>query len=247
MIFYKFFLRVSSVTALSLLLIVPAGAAEKQDFEKQFIGSDVLGNDVRPAYFRVSDVGDDGSLKIRVEPVAGAEVIGEYALEAGPIEILKIEDGWGYVIAGEGNGWVNMAHLNEIPVPKVGQSQLPQGLVCAGTEPFWYSEISGEEISYSRLDDANLRFSINEAGGFDGRIGPNSFVQASLISVANGANGTNEANGTSGSDTVLYAVVSARQCSDGMSDRNYGWWVNLLITSPRGTSALDGCCSLSVN
>ncbi|MCF6327157.1 MAG: hypothetical protein L3J21_07690 [Devosiaceae bacterium] len=205
--------------------------------ENQFIGDDVfgsevLGNDVRPSYYRVSDVGDDGSLKIRVEPVAGAEVIGEYALEAGPIEILKIENGWGYVIAGEGNAWVNMAHLREIPVPKVGNSYLPQGLVCAGTEPFWYSEISGEEITYSRLDDAGLNFSITEAGGFDGRSGPNSFVQAI------GASGDN------GPDSVMYAIVSGRQCSDGMSDRNYGWWVNLLITSPRGTSAVEGCCSL---
>ncbi|VAW20626.1 hypothetical protein MNBD_ALPHA11-1758 [hydrothermal vent metagenome] len=229
------FYRAFFVIVVPLLLVVPASAAEKQDLENQFIGSDVLGNDVRPAYFRVSDVGDDGSLKIRVEPVAGAEVIGEYALEAGPIEILKIENGWGYVIVGEGNGWVNMAHLNEIDVPKVGGSYLPQGLICAGTEPFWYSELSADEITYSRLDDAGLRFSINEAGGFEGRVGPNSFIQASMV------NGSNEVYGP---DSVIYAVVLGRQCSDGMSDRVHGWWVNLLVTTPRGTSALDGCCSL---
>ncbi len=242
MIFYRFCFRFCSrvffVIVLPLLLIVPVNAAEKQGFENQIIGSDVLGNDVRPAYYRVFGVDVDDSLKIRADPVAGAPVIGEYAPEAGPVEILKIEDGWGYVIAGEGNGWVNMAHLSEIPVSKVGESYLPQGLTCAGTEPFWYSEISAGEITYSRLDDAGLRFSIMEAGGFEGRVGPNSFIQASMA---------NEANETNGPDSVLYAVVSGRQCTDGMSDRDYGWWVNLLITTPRGTSALDGCCSLSVN
>jgi len=213
------------VIVLPLLLIVPVSGMENQ----------VLGNDVRPSYYRVFDFDVGDSFKVRSEPVAGAPVIGEYAPEAGPVEILKIEGDWGYVIAGEGNGWVNMVYLNEVPVPKVGKSQLPQGLVCAGTEPFWYSEISGEEITYSRLDDAGLRFSINEAGGFEGRVGPNSFIQASM---------TNDANEVNGSDSVLYAIVLGRQCSDGMSDRNYGWWVNLLITTPRGTSALDGCCSL---
>jgi len=104
------------VIVLPLLLIVPVSGMENQ----------VLGNDVRPSYYRVFDVGDDGSLKIRDEPVAGSMVIGEYALEAGPIEILKIEDGWGYVIAGEGNGWVNMAHLNEIDCQKWAEAICPR-------------------------------------------------------------------------------------------------------------------------
>ena len=230
MVFRRSFFRISFffslcfsfVVLLSMILAAPARAMENMEIRGP-------GSDMVPSYFRVFDVGASGSLKIRSEPVAGGMVIGEYALDAGPVEILKIVDGWGYVIAGEGNGWVNMSHLLEIPVPRVGRSQLPEGLVCIGNEPFWNIEISAETIAYSRLDEVDQDFSIIEAGGYDGRAGADGFVQAS------------------GVDSILYALVSARQCSDGMSDRNYGWWVNLLRTSASGTNAVTGCCSISVN
>jgi len=198
---------------LPLLLVLPVQAFE---------------NDAVPAYYRVFDVGSTGSLKIRAQAMAGGTIIGEYALAAGPIEILKIENGWGNVVAGDGNGWVNMAHLIEIPVPMVGQTSLPEGLLCSGTEPFWGFQLGSAEIVLSRMGEDDQTYSIIEADLFEGRTGPDGFVQAA---------------GTSG---MLFAIISARQCSDGMSDRAYGWWVNLLETSLNDTSAVNGCCSLSM-
>ncbi len=200
------------LSLLPLLPVLPAAAMENADW---------------PSYYRVSDMGAGGTLKVRSEPVAGGEVIGEYGAGAGPIEILKIENGWGNVIANEGNGWVNMAHLQQISVPMIGQSKLPRGLVCGGTEPFWNIGFSEDKAVYSRMGEGEQILFITRAAGFEGRPGPDGFIQAS------------------GASEMVFSIVSARQCSDGMSERTYGWWISLLRVSADGTVGVDGCCSLS--
>ena len=45
-----------------------------------------------------------------------------------------------------------------------------------------------------------------------------------------------------GGDTVTAIVSSAELCSDGMSDRDYGWAVDFLRRDADGISGLTGCC-----
>ncbi|VAW23038.1 hypothetical protein MNBD_ALPHA12-1786 [hydrothermal vent metagenome] len=207
------YLRIIGVATFSFLAVFAALAQE---------------NIVQPAYYRVAGVAANDVLNIRQTASAGSPVVGSLAPGAFPVEVIKTSDGWGYVASSEGMGWVSLHFLQQISFAKFAQTNLPEGLNCGGTEPFWSLVMAGDKIAYSALGQANSTYSLVESGVAQNSGGTTSFV----IGQNNGR--------------PLTGIVSNQICSDGMSDIDYGRRIDLLISGPGGTSAFSGCCNVPV-
>lgn len=185
--------------------------------------------DIYPIYYQVHNVASNDVLNARADSDSGAPIVGSLAHNASPVEIIKQEHNWGYVAVGEQMGWVSMKFLTQIVPPVVGQSQIPVGLSCGGTEPFWGFQLGQTEVNYSHMDDGDATFSIDTAKGFAGFAGRDGFVQAG------------------GTLSLFTGIFTAGQCSDGMSDIDYGWRVNVVLNGTSSTTGFSGCCRLAVS
>ncbi len=184
---------------------------------------------LEPGYYAVSGVSADDVLNIRAEPDASAQIVGSFAPDAAPVEVLLEQDGWGYVSSGEGMGWTSMAFLKPVEVPRIGQSAIPDGMTCGGTEPFWGAEISESGISFASMDSAEEEFGFIAAENFGGA-GP-------LRNLLIGGNAI----------LTVTAVVSSEICSDGMSDRDYPRRIDMVFNGEGGPFGYAGCCSMPLN
>jgi len=182
----------------------------------------------QPAYYRVAGVAGNDVLNVRQLPNSSAPIVGALAPNAFPVEVIKTRDGWGYVAANEGMGWVSMHFLQQISFTKFANTNLPEGLSCGGVEPFWGLVMANNNITYSAVDEAERVYSLVESGQSQNLGGSTSFV----IGQNNGA--------------PLTGIVSDQICSDGMSDIDYGRRIDLLLSGPGGTTALGGCCQISL-
>lgn len=182
-----------------------------------------------PRYYRVTGVAADDVLNIRAAPTASAGIVGTFEPGAQPVEVLDIDKGWARVIIGEGMGWASADYLEPVQMSTVGDSALPAGLLCAGTEPLWRLHIGRQSVTYTAAGAEDRAMSLVKAGGFAG-VGP----------------GTNFviAEGESGGVT---AVVSNQRCSDGMSDRDYPRRIDVVLSDTDGATGLTGCCHMPVN
>lgn len=171
-----------------------------------------------PAVYAVAGVASDDRLNIRAEPSADAPVIGSYAPDRTRIEVLALSPAgnWGLVGQPEGNGWVAMRFL---VAEATDETALPHPFRCVGTEPFWGVDVDGGMASFST---------------------PEGREPLTLVSQGTAANGVFAAlTGPGGSDWAMIAVHG--QCSDGMSDRIYGWQTMVW----RGNdTVLSGCCTM---
>ncbi len=184
---------------------------------------------IYPVYYRVHNVASNDVLNARADSDSGAPIIGSLAYNASPVEVIKQEHNWGYVAMGEQMGWVSMKFLTQIVPPVVGQSQIPVGLSCGGTEPFWGFRLGQSEVNYSHMDEGDLTFSIDTAKGFAGFAGRDGFVQAG------------------GTLSLFTAIFNTGQCSDGMSDIDYGWRVDVVLNGASSVTGFSGCCRLAVS
>ncbi len=188
------------------------------------IASAALARDL-PAVFDVTGVASDDVLNIRAAPSATADILRSIPPDAKGVEVLALsQDGkWGMVSTGEGNGWVAMRYLTAQPAP--GPDTLPRPMTCMGTEPFWALE-HGRGLDLFRVPgepDQPLVLQSEFAA-------PEGYFALS---------------GGSGQTDTQYALTITRQfCSDGMSDRQFGFDARLFISSPAGNRLLHGCCTL---
>jgi len=173
-------------------------------------------------YYAVSGVGPDDVLNVRAGPSASAPVIGSMEAGAAPVEIVRTENGWGMFPAGEVSGWVSMDYLTPIDQPMIGATAVPEGLWCVGTEPFWVVTVNtgGVIVSHQNWDhdrayDVNLDQSAADAG------------RVSTLSLEDGS-----------------AVITPEQCSDGMSDAEFGWSGDFVLGGGPLPAVLNGCCAL---
>ena len=203
---------ITGIVAAFFLLIFPAHAQEIVTW---------------PTYFKVVGVADNDVLNVRGLPSSSAPIIGELAPNSRPIEVLASQNGWAQVSTGEGTGWVSTHFLEEIQLPTIGDTALPEGLTCWGTEPFWGIEIDAAQVVLGDMNEGVSTFQMFETGQFAHRAGSLNFFIAA------------------GEGGQMTGIISNRICSDGMSDRDYGRAVELLISTPEGTSAIAGCCSVS--
>lgn len=184
-----------------------------------------------PGYYRIVDVAADDTLNVRAAPSASAADIGDLPHNTTRIEVSATDETgkWGQIVWEEGNGWIAMRFLAPEALPKVGGTQLPAGLVCAGTEPFWSVSISEGSATYSDASGAVLALSLAGARVAEGR--PRFPVQMGFSGAAAGAT----------------TLVRPSLCSDGMSDRSYPWEVDLILTTGDGGRYLHGCCQLPLD
>lgn len=146
-----------------------------------------------------------------------------------PIEVFREKNGWAQVALSEQMGWVSMRFIDKILVPNIGKTTLPEGLVCGGTEPFWWLKIAGGRVNYSVTDQSERAFTIYDGDKFHNLGGSTSFIRAQR---------TGE---------QIATIISNQMCSDGMSDRDYPRRIDLLLSTPAATTGQSGCCHLPIN
>lgn len=176
-----------------------------------------------PASYAVTGVAATDVLNIRAEPSARAAIAGEIAPFALNIEVLALSpDGkWGQVATPEGTGWVSMTYLDLTEPEDPALVQRP--LTCSGTEPFWSVSLYARGAEYNSPDTGAVPMTVLEEA-----VAPEGF----LIRLEEGP-------------TLNRTLVIRRTaCSDGMSDRAYGFSTLMFTDAPDGKSAVQGCCTL---
>jgi len=174
-----------------------------------------------PAQFTVAGVAADDVLNIRALPLAGSDKLGEIAPDQMNVEVIRLsEDGrWGLVGREEYSGWVAMRFLVR---QEVDTGRIPRPLRCQGTEPFWTVRLSADGAEYVTPDDAMPLGLISESVADGGML-------AFLADQAGG---------------VWTVTIAAQQCSDGMSDRIFGWRALVFEQGAAGNVMRSGCCTL---
>jgi len=181
-----------------------------------------------PSYWRVVDVAADDTLNVRAGPSASSADIGDLDPGTAGLEITGTDASgkWGRMIWQEGDGWVAMRFLAPDPQSVIAGTDLPQGLLCGGTEPFWSLRLSGGSAAYSDITGAALAMGLTGAQSPEAR-GP--FPAA--LSHSGAASGS-------------LSIIEPAACSDGMSDRTYPWRILFMISTADGQRFMEGCCSL---
>lgn len=197
----------------ALLLASPASATQEY---------------ILPTLFDVQDVAAGDVLNIREAPDAKAPIIGTLAPDATGIEVVGTDRSgqWGQVNTGERAGWVSMrflAYRTDVWQPE----QLPAGLTCGGTEPFWsFAEKDGGLLwSTPEGDTVYPTLRVLDTGVFRS---PRRGV------IAEGVDGQ-----------LLTATITAAQCSDGMSDMVYGLETMLVLQGEGAAQLYTGCCRIA--
>jgi len=176
-----------------------------------------------PERYSVTGVAEDDVLNIRSGPGASFDKVGEFGPFTLNVEVMRVEDGWGYVPAGEVSGWVSMRYLMPNPLPAF---EVPRPMACYGTEPFWSLSLYPRGIEFdSPMTGPRTLNSLRESAADDGF-----FVM------------TEE-----GPTLNRTLIVKAMACNDGMSDRDFGMSALLYNEAPDGNSVLQGCCTFQVN
>ncbi|WP_292287292.1 SH3 domain-containing protein [Marivita sp.] len=198
-----------------------------------FIGLAVLGVTgsalAEPTYHRVTGVAADDVLNIRAEPRATSADIGDLAQDAKRIEVFGFDasGNWAHIARNGRDGWIATRFLARDKVATLADSTVPIGLVCGGTEPFWALALHGAEARYSHPADGDTDFALDTVDVAEGHRGSPALITASAD--------TNE---------VIEATITGATCTDGMSDRDYGWLVTMQLRKPGQQRFLKGCCHL---
>ncbi len=182
-----------------------------------------------PSYRRVTGVAANDVLNVRAAPSASAADIGDLPHDARGIEVLEFEQSgkWARIGLAESDGWVSTRFLASDDIPMLGGTTVPQGLVCGGTEPFWALRLYDDNARYSHPEDGDTHFAVDSIVTAEGRLGSPALVSLSAEETK-----------------VIDATISGATCSDGMSDRVYGWTITMHLKSPGQRRFLTGCCHL---
>ncbi|MEL7460447.1 MAG: SH3 domain-containing protein [Pseudomonadota bacterium] len=180
-----------------------------------------------PALYDVVDVSSGDVLNIRAAPDAGSDVIGRLSPTATDIEIIRPDEtgNWGLVNAREGTGWVSLAFMAR--QPGLWSGQFADHAQCFGTEPFWSVDLSPDSATFESPDALPLTFAETSELRSRNRIDRHTRVYEHALG-------------------GMVATLRAASCSDGMSDRAYGWEIDLLLVIAGDANAqmFSGCCSI---
>lgn len=179
-----------------------------------------------PAFYEVTNVASDDVLNVRAGTGAAHPIIEYLAHNDRHIEIVQLSDDgkWGLIGYPGGSGWASMHYLKR----QNGQSgpDLPRPLSCGGNEPFWNLKFNQHNNEFTELDQMPHNLATIWQGIPDGMAPVSYGVKM--------AGGIDEIN----------AVITRSQCSDGMSDKAYGFTINALLSGGIGNRMLAGCCTL---
>ena len=178
-----------------------------------------------PPLYRVVNVDAHDTLNIRATPSPTAAILGDLPPDTRSVEVLETRHGWGRILSGEGSGWISLAYLDVMDRPSVAGFDAPAGLHCAGTEPFWGVAINpdGSAVYHDMMTLGEDRtMAITDARTARGRFAPFIYhVDGELTGMA---------------------LIRPAQCSDGMSDRTYGWEAVVDMRDEAGARLMEGCC-----
>lgn len=176
-----------------------------------------------PVAFMVKDVATNDALNVRAEPSAAAPILGTISPDATNVEVIQISaDGkWGRVSTSEGNGWVAMRYLE--PMPILDPAKVPRPLTCLGTEPFWSIGLTEGGAEWMTPDEPRTDLNVSEEA-----VAPTGFF----------------IRAEDGPERLFRLTISREWCSDGMSDREFGFAAKLFIEAPDGNLLAAGCCTL---
>lgn len=182
-----------------------------------------------PSYHRVIDVAASDTLNVRAEPSASSTDIGDLAHDARRVEVFEFDPtgNWARIALNERDGWVATRFLTRDEVVTLGETTIPQGLTCGGTEPFWALGLYGEDARYSHPTDGDTDFAYETIMVAEGQLGSPALVMLATED-----------------DTVIEATLLGASCTDGMSDRSYGWTITLQRIALGERRFLSGCCHL---
>lgn len=176
-----------------------------------------------PAAYQVTGVAQNDVLNIRATPSASADVLGEIGPYGLNIEVLEVsaDHKWGKVGLPEGNGWVAMRYLE--PVPPQDPHLIPRPLSCVGTEPFWSVSLYPRGAEFNSPDTGVVPMTVLQEAvspqGYYMRLEEGPTLNRTLI-------------------------VTRAACSDGMSDRQFGFQTLMFVEAPDGNETVTGCCTL---
>ncbi len=179
-----------------------------------------------PARYDVTGVASDDVLNVRSGFGASHPIIQALAYNDRDIEIIKLSaDGkWGLIGYPDGDGWASMRYLQR--QPGQGGPDLPRPLSCGGNEPFWAIQFMPGANEFTEPGQMPHGLATVWEGIPDG-----------MQPVAYGLK-------MAGGSDEIDAIITRSQCSDGMSDKSYGFAINALLTGTLGDRMLTGCCTL---
>ena len=170
-----------------------------------------------PTLYEVEGVPSGEFLNVREGPSVSTDIV-EVASNGYVVEVLRTQDGWGLVGAGEISGWVSMYFLTAVPRLE-HEPQLP--VFCFGTEPFWSITI----------DQGSARYSTPE-------------ISTRPMTVEGSAPATNGFSFQLSEAANTHTLVArANTCSDGMSDRTFEISALMHMQTDEGNYVHQGCCS----
>lgn len=176
-----------------------------------------------PALHDVTGVASDDVLNVRAAPRGDAAIIGALSHAAKFVEVVRVENGWGLVTLGEGSGWAALRYLKPHPHTP---GAFPDQISCYGTEPFWSLAYDGNNaLHYSDINGTDRLMRVQSILRAAGRLDRHALIAGSA-------------------DGLVTAVYARAQCSDGMSDRAYGFTVDAVLREPDGHVLVSGCCTI---
>lgn len=179
-----------------------------------------------PQLYDVQGVVAGDVLNIRDAPSPSAPIIGSLPANATGVEVTDrtATRRWGRVNNGEGVGWVALRYL-AAQGRAIDNYNLPIGMRCFGTEPFWSLTNTDGTLRYTDVTGADTPFTIE--------IAQDTGIADDLRRMIR----------LTGPDGAATAFTYPQECSDGMSDRLYAVAVSFMA----GPDAplLSGCCSLA--
>ncbi|MCL3883640.1 peptide-binding protein [Marivita sp. GX14005] len=180
-----------------------------------------------PGYFRVTGVAQDDVLNLRAAPSAQAEDLGDLDPDTRHVEVIGFDDSgdWARIARGERDLWAAARFLVPDQPDTLETSSLPDGLSCSGTEPFWSLTLSSSAARFDAPGSPPLALDISDVTIAEGRIGSPARVTLT------------------GTDARAEAHVFGALCSDGMSDRSYGWTALVGLQHGAERRLLSGCCT----
>ena len=202
------------IAAAAVLAVLAAPAEATQEY-------------ILPTLFDVTGVTPNDVLNVRARPSADAEIVGTLAPDATRIEVVAHGPNgrWGRVNVDGRSGWVSMRYLAYRTDVWV-EGEVPAGLRCLGTEPFWSLDPDGERLVYETPEDERA-FSLD-----------------AVLSAGTFRSPKRALTGSDGGTRVVATILPA-QCSDGMSDRVYGLDATVVFVGEGAPRMLGGCCTLS--
>lgn len=188
---------------------------------------------VEPQLYDVIGVASDDVLNVRETPSANSSIVGMLSHQAHDVEVIALNASgkWGLVNTDEQSGWVSMRFMRLSPI----EFEPPVDLSCSGTEPFWFLD-----FTTANSGRADWSFMGLTSGGsvynqlwFD--------RPANRITQSYAFRLTGEA---SGSDVNASGIIRTEMCNDGMSDREYGFTIDVILTGNQ-PMFVSGCCSIA--